>query len=314
MPPARALGLVLLGSALVLACSGDDDAPANVSPQQACDSAARALCDKIEACAPFYVDLQYGDPATCISRFMINCTSSFSAPGTSATPNKLSQCASDFGTVSCDDVLRRKYPSSCTTQPGTLADGAACGHDAQCVGRLCRKTGEATCGACSAIGAAGATCAEDEDCDVGLTCIEDKCVKYREAGESCSDTQPCAATLVCSGGSCALPLAAGAACKATSFADNDCDGVKGLYCDTPSKTCTKIGVASAGEKCGLIDGKPVVCTNGAECQIPTLGSQGTCQAAAADGAACNDRDGPYCQDPARCQNGICTITDPATCK
>jgi hypothetical protein len=301
-------------SALVLACSGDDGGASNVSPEQACDSASRALCDKFEACAPFYVDLEHGDVAKCRSRILVNCSTSFTAPGTSATPNQLSACATAIGSTSCDDVLRRKLPSSCVSQPGALADGAACGHDAQCKGRLCRKTGDATCGACSTLGAAGAACEDDEQCDQGLVCENEKCVKPREAGESCGDTEPCARTLSCAGGTCAVPLSAGAACKATSLEQNDCDGTKGLYCDVPTKTCATIGIANPGQSCGLVDGKPVLCVGDATCKLAGAGFQGTCQAPAADGAACNEQDGPHCQEPASCVSGICTITDPSTCK
>jgi hypothetical protein len=296
----------------VVACSGDDGAAAGVTAEQACDSAARAICEKLQECAPAFVRFEWGDTARCSSRFKINCASAFTAAGTSATPSALSQCGAAINTATCDDVLRRKYPAPCGTEPGKLADGAPCGHDAQCVGRLCRTPEGHACGACSALGAAGASCGRDEDCDRGLACAGAKCVKYREAGESCGRNEPCAPTLACTEGKCAVALGAGARCaRPIGEFENACDLAKGYYCDATG-TCATIGTADAGEKCGIVDAKLVFCAAKGSCVPTTL--SGTCQAPAADGATCNDFAGPKCLAPASCVNGICTITDPATCR
>ena len=116
---------VLAGSASIVAialvaCSGDD-AGASISAEAACDDAAKAYCAKIDECASFFMKLGFGDVATCEQRLKINCVPGFSATGTSATPSRLSQCATDVKATSCDEILGRNLPPSCKTEPGTLA-------------------------------------------------------------------------------------------------------------------------------------------------------------------------------------------------
>lgn len=310
---------VLAGSASIIAialvaCSGDDGS-ASVSAEAACSDATKAYCAKIEECAPFFVKLGFGDVATCEKRFAVNCVPNFNAPGTSATPSVLAQCATDVKTSTCDDLLGRKLPLSCKTQPGTLADGAPCGTDAQCKGTLCRQSNANTCGACSTIGAGGAACERNEDCDVELGCANKKCVVFAKAGQPCSATSPCVPSLACNKGTCAVPLAAGATCEGPADqSQNPCEGTKGFYCHPQTKVCTSIVTAAAGAPCGFIDNGVVICTGGAFCKTTPPAVQGTCLAAAADGASCDDTKGPKCVGPARCVGGVCQISDPSTCK
>jgi hypothetical protein len=307
-------GSVSIVAVALVACSGDE-AGASISAQAACDDAAKAYCAKVEECAPFFVKLGFGDVATCEQRIAINCVPGFSATGTSATPSRLSQCATDVKALPCDDVLGRNLPASCRTEPGTLSDGAPCGVDAQCTGRLCRQSSNGTCGACSTLGAGGATCERDEDCDTGLACAEKKCVTLAKAGSPCTLTSPCVRSLSCNEGTCAVPLAGGAACEpSTVDGQNPCDGGKGFFCHPQTKVCTSIGTAAAGGACGIVDQSFVICTNGGHCKTGTPPTSGTCLAAAADGAACDDTNGPKCIGPARCVGGVCKITDPASCK
>lgn len=310
---------VLAGAASIIAialvaCSGDD-ASASVSAEAACSDATKAYCAKIQECAPFFMTIGFGDTATCEKRFGVNCVSNFSAPGTSATPSTLAQCATDVKTTSCEDVLGRKLPLSCKTTAGTLADGVPCGTDAQCSGKLCRQSTANTCGACSTIGAGGTACERNEDCDAELGCANKKCVVFAKAGQACSASSPCVPTLACNKGTCAAPLAAGAACDGpVDQSTNPCDGLKGFYCHPITKVCTSVGNAAPGAACGFIDNGVVVCSGGGHCKTTPPAVQGTCVAPAADGAACDDTNGPKCVGPARCVSGLCKIADPATCK
>jgi hypothetical protein len=248
-----------------------------------------------------------------VARFTINCASSFTAYGTSATPERASRCATDAKSASCEDILGRTPPESCRTTAGTLADGAVCGHDAQCKNKLCRVASGSSCGACSSLGETGGTCARAEDCAYGLTCVDKACVGYAKAGSTCTAKQPCLPTLACVNGTCAAPLAAGAACTFEA-GQNPCDAVKGFYCHPKDKVCAAIGAAPAGGRCELSLDRITTCTGAAECKIPAGSTTGPCVAPAADGAACNEATGPKCLAPARCTNGVCTITDPATCR
>lgn len=308
-----AFASTVVGIALV-ACSGDDGS-ASISADAACEDASKAYCAKIDECAPFFVKLAFGDVATCVSRFEIICVPGFSANGTTATPSRLSQCATEAKTLTCDEVLGRKLPLSCRTEPGSLADGAPCGVDAQCKGKLCRLSTGNVCGACSTVGGGGAACERDEDCDSELGCADKKCVTFAKAGSPCSATQPCLRSLACNKGTCAAPLAAGAACEPSlDQSQNPCDGAKGFFCHGGTKVCTSVGTAAAGGECGFIDNGIVLCTAGADCKTTPPAVSGTCQAAAADGATCDDTKGPKCLAPARCVGGVCKISDPASCK
>jgi hypothetical protein len=310
---------LLAGSAsivaiVLVACSGDD-AGASISAEAACDDASKAYCAKINECAPFFVTLAFGDVATCEARIKIDCVPGFSANGTSATPSRLSQCATDVKALACDDTLARNLPVSCHTEPGALADGAPCGVDAQCKGKLCRQSSGNTCGACSTIGAGGAACERDEDCDSSLGCVDKKCVTFAKAGSPCTATSPCVRSLSCNKGTCAVPLSGGAACEPnTDQSMNPCDASKGFFCHPTTKVCTAIKTAGAGAECGIVNQDLVICTGGAFCKPGTPPTKGTCLAAAADGAACDDTNGPKCVGPARCIGNVCKITDPSSCK
>jgi hypothetical protein len=140
-------------------------------------------------------------------------------------------------------------------------------------------------------------------------------VTFAKAGSPCSAAQPCLRTLSCNKGTCATPLGAGANCEPTlDQSQNPCDGAKGLFCHGQTKVCTSVGTAAAGAACGFIDKNIVLCTAGAQCKTAPGALSGTCQATAADGATCDDTNGPKCVAPAHCVGGVCKITDPSSCK
>lgn len=273
---------------------------------------SKAFCQKFSSCASAFVQSQYGDEATCEARFKLSVLPSLTATGTGATATQYESCAGDLGGTSCEDLLDRNLPKSCQTVAGTLADGSPCGVDAQCTNRLCRIANGQTCGVCSSLAAAGGACTADSQCDVGLKCSSGSCVAFGAAGASCNDTHPCKATLYCNdAGTCAAPGEAGAACTTVGLVG--CDLLAGLWC-APSKVCTKLDSAAAGKPCGLIDSNYTICTGGSTCRMATGQVSGTCEAPAADGAACDDAKGPTCLAPATCANGLCRIDDATACK
>lgn len=290
----------------LVACSGDSSGGGASTPEGACDELVGALCNKLAECVPLVIKTAYKDANDCIARQKAQCVKSVNAPSTGFTPAIVSGCAAAYRSATCDTAFSQ--PDACKTPAGQLADGAPCGEGSQCKGRACNKSGDAACGACTTSAAAGADCTTNQ-CDEGLRCAENnKCVAAAKAGAACGDNQPCEAPLTCSKGTCGTGAGAGASCAAGEA----CDALKGLFCDPTSKTCKEIKLANAGETCGLIDGTFVSCVAGGKCKMGT-GTTGTCQAAAADGAACGG-DGPDCQEPAECVNGICTIPDPSACK
>lgn len=305
----RRFGGVGLGIGIVLvACSGSSSSgPGASTPEGACDQYVSTFCNKIAECFPFAIKAAYKDANDCIARQKDQCVKSLNAPSTGANPSNVSACATAISAATCDDVF--KQPDACKTPAGSLADGAPCADGAQCQGRACNKTGDSDCGACAKRIPAGGDCSTGQ-CDDGLTCASNgKCVAPGGAGSSCGESQPCLTPLVCSKGTCGKGGAAGAACSA----EEPCNSLGGLGCDPASKTCKEVKFANPGETCGLVDGTFVGCAAGGDCNIASGTTSGTCQAALADGAACSE-DGPGCQEPAECRNGVCTISDPGACK
>lgn len=296
---------LLLGAAivtLVVACSS----ATGTTTGSRCDSYASAVCTKLDACSHFAVALEYGDVATCTTRTAKGCQLGIDAPGTGVTAANLDACSNALGAASCDDLLGGKPPDACKTPAGTLADGAACGEDAQCSGRRCRKSG-ATCGACSKRGAAGDSCTTSSDCEEGLRC-SGTCAVPVQAGGTCDTAHSCAIGLFCKAGVCAKSGGAGEACQATGV-PGECNAIAGLYCNPQSKVCETITLLSAGQSCSTPGS---LCSAASTC-VGTSSSR-TCLAPAADGAPCDDVKGPHCLGPATCENGVCTLDDPAACK
>lgn len=303
-------GLVGFGISL-LACSGSTANGDGATMDSACNTFIDALCSKLDACAPLVTRVQYKDVAECKARQKQTCLKAFLAPGTGATPSAVNACGSAYSGLSCDDIFAGSTPPACRIA-GTLADGAPCGEATQCAGAACRKTGSNTCGACSTRGASGAACTSNTDCAYELTCAEGKCIARSKAGAACSDAQPCEGNLHCKDGTCAVALEAGAACTPT---EGECNSAKGLTCDGTAKVCKEVKLANAGEPCGIVDDAFVVCAAAGKCKLVAGGAgKGVCEVAAADGQPCNTQTGPNCIEPAECTNGVCTITDPSSCK
>jgi hypothetical protein len=300
----KTLGLLLV--TLGAGCGG-------VSADKACTDLALSLCTQIQSCAPALISLNYGDVATCQARAKIGCLPSLMAPSTSATPDKLDGCASALTSASCDALFVRDTPKACIPDPGKLANGTACGDDAQCVNAYCKKASGQVCGVCSMRAAAGGACTIADDCDYKLTCASSVCVTPGAVGAVCDGGHPCAAPNVCKGGTCAAPGEAGASCT-PSAGGGDCDLPKGLFCNPQSMVCAQLTFAAPGAACGFVGGNVVACSGGARCKTSTASPfSGTCLAPAADGAACDATNGPDCVAPAECVNGACKLPSPASC-
>lgn len=280
-----------------------------VTAEEACAAYSKAACEKLNSCAPLFITVNYGDIAACEARIGLSCPQSINAEGSNTTPAAWKECADSAASVSCDDVFGRNIPEACRPEPGTFADGAACGNDAQCQSAHCNKDND-VCGVCAQPVAAGGACNDDNDCDYALSCAQGKCVARVDLGETCDKATPCKATLACSGGKCAEPAGAGAACDPV---DQNCDTLAGLGCNKMS-ICQKVKFAAAGETCGNDGTDFIVCTGGSACKVAMAGGTGTCAAPAADGAACDKVNGPNCLAGATCVNGLCTLSDPAACK
>ena len=307
----RSFVFVTAAAAIVVACSSSSSGSG--STDASCASIADALCKKIDSCAHLALQVDYPDLATCTARAKLSCLAGANAPSTGTTPSSLDACSAVIAGADCSAVFDRKIPDACQTRLGNLTDGAACGDDAQCVHGLCRRASGATCGACSTPGKAGDACESSDQCaQTGLVCANKVCVARGDAGATCDKaTHPCSSTLVCKDGTCVKPAAGGATCDA---AQQNCDLTQGFFCNPTTKVCEAVTVASAGQPCGLTGNGYAVCGAGGFCKGAAGAKPGTCLAAAADGQPCDDTNGPQCTSPARCDNGVCKLTDPASCK
>ncbi len=208
--------------------------------------------------------------------------------------------------------LDNNLPSACLAVAGQLSNGSICGDSSQCQSAYCNTGADGTCGACGAArGGPGATCERDDDCTYGSLCESGSCVTPGTAGATCDGTHVCQKTLTCRAGICSTPAGAGTACTTGS-----CNALAGLYCSTGSSpVCTSITLAAVGQPCGLINGALVACSASGHCDVVTGTGAGTCKGAAADGAACDDTNGPMCLSPATCgaTSKVCTLPDPSNC-
>jgi hypothetical protein len=296
----------------IVACSSGSGGGGSVSADQACSDLGNAICQRLNSCSAAFVTSNYGDVATCAMRVNASCGQSIAANGTGLTPANRETCAMALPGASCEDLVDNNFPSACQAVAGHLANGTACTDSSQCQSTYCNLGTDGTCGACGAARqGAGGTCHRNDDCETGSTCKSGTCVTPVKAGGTCDGTHPCQTTLSCKAGVCGTPDAAGMPCSMGT-----CDAVAGLYCSSGAKAvCTAYGLAKAGEPCGAVNGVLTICAGGGHCSLNVGTTMGTCEAAAADGAACNDMTGPSCLAPAVCgaTSKVCTLPNPANC-
>jgi hypothetical protein len=289
-----------------------------------CDHAA-ALCAKLEQCAPFLLEAVYGDAATCADRLTRACTAQSVSPGSGMTESNILACEASLATATCSDVFANNLPA-CTFR-GTLADGATCGDNSQCVGGFCSHSGN-LCGVCASKGAAGATCSSgsNDECQTGLVCTTGKiCAQPATVGAACDDTtKPCLTGAFCTAAkTCALTVAAGQDCPGAYMNFGNGTVCFGKGTAASPQTCAQIGTASAGQPCGLAPGTGLpatLCAPGsvAACTLVSGGIQllgmptkGICVAPIADGYTCAATD--ICQPGAQCIAGTCQIPSGRYC-
>ncbi len=296
------------GIGFVVACSTTSNG-SSVTTAQASTDTAVALCTRFNDCAPAYMNLAFGSVTECQTRYAATVGRGVGANGSNLTADELESCAKALPAASCADVLGRSLPAVCHGPAGSLADGAPCSDDSQCLNKKCKSSGpNTTCGICGSPAAAGGACITSDDCADAMGCAASVCVAFGATGSTCDAAHPCNSTLACVAGKCGPVQAAGAACKSSS----ECDQLHGIICD--GKACTKISFVSAPATCGLLGGVYTLCSNGATCTGIAATGMGSCTAAPKDGTACNVDGGAKCEDPAKCVSGVCTTSDPATCK
>ena len=301
------------------ACGGASSSiGGGVTTEQATTDAANAYCSRAQACAPAYVTLGYGDVATCATRYQLVLATSFGGSGSAETAAQIEACAQAIPGTTCAELLGRNPPTACQTVAGTLADGSPCASDAQCKGAHCHVPANQTCGTCGEAIPAGGACVTDDDCDYGMGCTSSVCVPYGSENAACTANTHCRPDLGCVNGTCTAPSPTGAACSDSTA----CNEPEGDFCNPLNMQCTATSFAATGAACGLVSNSLVLCTGpGSMCTDSAANDyKGTCQAYAADGAACDTTNGPYCDVGAVCMPssatgtaGTCTVPNPNEC-
>src|SRR4051812_22828922 len=227
--------------------------------EQACAHFSEIFCDALNTCASLFVQVSYGDGATCRARTKLSCMTDQSVTGINRTPVNVAACADAAKTASCEDLLANDLPAACDPVPGPTVDGRGCGSSLQCMSTHCEK-GNTNCGTCAPRQAANGNCTVDEGCIKGLVCANQKCVFPRDLGNDCDLNNPCRSSLYCDKNSrkCAARVGAGSPCGSDG---NACDIVQGVACGLPlaAPTCQPVAVAKGGQPCGLVNGTPTLC-------------------------------------------------------
>jgi hypothetical protein len=322
---AMRIGAVVASWGLVIACSsGSGPVTSEVSAVQACADNARQRCTQLQSCSATDMQLRYGDESTCETRETSNCTSALSEPLNGNTPTAVEACANAYAGWACADYLgNQNIPQPCQQQLGPTISGGPCAIDGQCESGFCAVVPASACGMCAPAPKAGASCAQLTACGPGLVCTADTatCVAPGVRDAPCGRGMVCGIGLSCVGADSATNTQGacrqagdkvGVVCDPTEKTGAGCDRDAGFACNGMSKTCQSVVVVATGQPCGNdVGDQPVYCQAEGACTGASATMPGACNAAAADGAACDTATGPGCVIPARC---IGTTGTAGTCQ
>jgi hypothetical protein len=306
----RCLSFALL---VVVACGS------NPTADQACTTLAQDTCNELMTCSAADMQRRWPDVATCEAREKLACTQALAAPKNANNPSHEEACASALAKDTCDAYLSGvEPPMACLPPKGTLANGAACSFAGQCMSSFCAVAPGSLCGTCANEPAVGDSCAM-QGCGPTMNCVGNMTCQIPVAsGGQCGRDLPCiegqscvGATMTAMGTCMAQGTTAGATCDARQMTGPNCSAAAGLTCDTTNNQCAMQPLVPAGQTCGVINGLLVGCLAGASCNRATGSATGTCVAPAADGAACDSANGPFCTTPAKC---VTTTGTAGTCE
>lgn len=294
----RAMGLSAVALSLWLSGTG-------CGSNKGCEDYARASCSKQAQCSDFQALYVSANVEACVGNVLRTCELSARSPDATWTAETAAQCASAYGTATCDDILSGNIPQACRA-PGKRAIGAPCGDAFQCASSYCKKAQGSRCGTCTDLAKDGQSCSS-VTCDYGLRCINGTCGPYRSEGEACDGQARCKPSLACMQGFCRTPMLGG-----SCAAQTECSFNKLQYCSAASLTCQTLPwvVAKVGDACG--DGADAIvdCEYDAYCRSTGSTSFGVCTKLPGEGQACADG---LCSAPLTCIDQICKVFDRATC-
>jgi hypothetical protein len=326
------IATLLASCALLAACGGTTGGNTGVSTAaQACADNAHQRCTRLEACSATDVQIRYGSETACETGEASSCLSTLSEPSNGKTVALVEACTQAYAGWACTDYLNdENIPPACQQATGSFTNGTVCAVAGQCQTGFCATAPGASCGTCTPLPAAGASCAQLTTCGAGLTCTSDTmtCVPLAAEGAACGKGAPCGAGLSCVGadaatntqGACQAAVeTSGATCDPTLKTGPTCDRNAGLVCNGASTTCQAIVLAAAGQPCGDVGSQTATCSTEGICVGASGTTPGTCTAAAADGAVCDAA--TSCIEPGRCVGssgdsgitGTCQYAGTQTC-
>jgi hypothetical protein len=222
-------------------------------------------------------------------------------------------CAMAEASESCGTYVSTQSSAvpGCSLAKGTIANGGGCAFNTQCTSEFCEVSDTSLCGVCAPPPVTGDDCTARRYCgQSGLRCVVDpltslaECQNVLADGATCAFSNQCGLQSFCANaneakgvtGTCTpLSTIPGSACD--TALNKSCDPIwAGLTCDSVSKTCQPVPVATAGQACGTnkVTHEYTACTGGSSC-LGTL-----CVAIVKDGEACDSLVGPLCESPAVC--------------
>lgn len=294
----------LVGVLALAACSSGSSVAFEDLPQ----AIKEARCEQRVRCGvytdkDYCLSVSYADPDP-------STPAALAADKLSYDPGRGADCVDAIKNLSCDTTTTDAHvtPPACYDMyTGKVADGTACGIDAECASGTCDFPNDCPelmccvgmCHTTTSGGAAGAACAKDFECADGLVCGTDlTCHTPGKDGAACGSDRECGDKLACTelvngAGTCHALAGTGESCPYHRCAD------EGQRCDD-SGTHTCVAYAKAGEPCPNHN----ECAPGLECDAttmqcktyPTLGMP-------CDGACIGDS---FCQIADGMTTGTCT--------
>ncbi|MBI5531322.1 MAG: hypothetical protein HY898_01305 [Deltaproteobacteria bacterium] len=283
-----------------------DASETGTTAEQACAQQAAAFCERVVQCtSAFSMSVLYGDVATCKMTVGQHCLLVASADGAGVTVPELLQCATDYQSHPCEDLVAYRWPESCRPKAGAYANGAGCWTGTQCASAHCNVNPGQLCGKCATPATAGQPCPYGLECDWGLSCQAGQCAPMARKNEACGPGHTCRFGLNCVGLACSDAPDLGAACDDSTGVS--CNLINGQYCSAAMK-CEQGSLASIGDACGVVSGQVKWCLGGSTCAPGEGGNY--CQAPG-DGDSCSPS--VPCAPPDACYLGVCVLPGSVTC-
>jgi hypothetical protein len=270
-----------------------------------CTAYGEAVCERLDACASFYIRVVYGDATRCAYRQALACEFHGAAPGSSFTHDVAADCALGYPNVACGSIFA-DVATECPYLAGTAADGEPCVSSWQCASASCQVTEPNGCGTCVPSLQVGAPCDGVLGvCTLGTACAGGVCQPLSPEGGSCAAGEPCDFFMACVNGVCSYGAGPGAGCDGA----NPCDfWSEGTFC-SGAATCDPADVVGEGVACGDVGGVYSPCAASGKCSA----ASSTCVPPAEDAAACGGASEIGCYEPRRCIDGSCQLPDSASC-